>query len=616
MAINPNVVNDFFSNLGKPTTSTDIGNKGNVVDNFFSQFPVQKVQPSPQPITPIPKQDIISSTIEKGKELATKTVLPLVQHIPGFIKSYAMSIKKEPIEPIAGLGKSLMSQSLAIANLIKKGIEIQPQFQVIGAVANKVGITSNIPNRWDLSKQFEAYKELDKMRLAEKGIDAQRANSIGEFIGSFYKYTFASSLAEATVGKAILTPIAAKFAPKVVKLVPKISDIIGFTGVGQLDYDQGADGTRVDRLKNDVIMLGLFEVGGTLAKGISKGTSNLISKAVNKVSSKLKTGKSVAIDELEKTVNEAKQAVIKDTGKPAEVILANNITQASDKELKLLSAPQPSKLLKAPKEQYVSGQGFEMTAKADKQKVEVMRKINDFEEAKMAFNKNSTPRNLDKLQKARLAMNDLQQKDLVREVKKPAETITPPEIKAKEVKVPREQLPVGEGKEKISRLEARITQSLEKAPQEIKDKLGSVTYKEMGKKENISKAVDYVTKNPEEALAVLKGEKEAPKGILRNSIYVAMQNQAEGDVALARKLASLSSTRAGQEISILTEIDPDSPVKLMSDLVKIREEAFKKRYGGKPVNEVSTDMIKKAKGFVKKPDKWDWTTFINSIECT
>ncbi|MCR4324146.1 MAG: RelA/SpoT domain-containing protein [Candidatus Curtissbacteria bacterium] len=184
-----------------------------------------------------------------------------------------------------------------------------------------------------------------------------------------------------------------------------------------------------------------------------------------------------------------------------------------------------------------------------------------------------------------------------------------------EIKVPRNQLPVGEGKEKLSRLEARVTKSLDKAPQEIKDQLGLSTYKEMSKKENIAKASDYVSKNPNEALAVLAGEKEAPKGILRNSIYVAMQNLAEGDVALARRLASLQSTRLGQELSILTEIDPDSPVKLMSDIVKVREEAFKRRYSGKTPTEMSNKVVADIQKRVKTPDKYDWGKFVESIKC-
>ena len=137
----------------------------------------------------------------------------------------------------------------------------------------------------------------------------------------------------------------------------------------------------------------------------------------------------------------------------------------------------------------------------------------------------------------------------------------------------------------------------------------------MNKKEQISRASEYVLKNPEEALSVLRGEKMAPQGILNNSIFVAMQNMAEGDVTLARKLASLASTRAGQEISILTEIDPNSPVKIMSDLIKVKEEVFGIRYGGRVVGDVKKRIVGEIQKRVKLPDKYDWGRFVESIKC-
>jgi len=135
----------------------------------------------------------------------------------------------------------------------------------------------------------------------------------------------------------------------------------------------------------------------------------------------------------------------------------------------------------------------------------------------------------------------------------------------------------------------------------------------MNKKENIQKAAEYVTNNPREALDVLSGKVEAPKGILNNSIFVAMNNLAKGDVDLARKLASLSSTRGGQELSILTELDPNSPVRHMSEVVKIREEAFRKRHAGKTVKEVTDKVISDIKKKVKVPDKSDWSNFIKNL---
>lgn len=198
--------------------------------------------------------------------------------------------------------------------------------------------------------------------------------------------------------------------------------------------------------------------------------------------------------------------------------------------------------------------------------------------------------------------------------------LIPVEPKPKTVSVPRSQIPVGEGQLKSSGLEARLKEAeriqkhLDKTPEAIREQLGLSTYKEMNKKENIQRAVDFVTQNPEEAIRILKGDAEPPKGILRNSLFVAMQNKAIGDVNLARKLASIESTRLGQEISILTEIDPNSPVKIMRDLIKVREDAIKKNYGGKKASQVRETFVKKAMDQVKKPDKYDINKLIDFIE--
>lgn len=194
--------------------------------------------------------------------------------------------------------------------------------------------------------------------------------------------------------------------------------------------------------------------------------------------------------------------------------------------------------------------------------------------------------------------------------KKANETVI--ESKPETVKVPQSQLPVGTGKEKLSRMEARIKGRLDSLPENEKNLL--TTYKEMNKAEQIKKAVDYVSKNPEEAMQVLEGNKPAPKGLLYNSISLAMEELSVGDVDLAVKLSSLRSTRAGQEISILTERDPHSPVGYMTDLIKRKIEIM----GGKEkIKEVKAKEVSKLKQEIKKNNlaKTDWNAFVESIKC-
>lgn len=187
-------------------------------------------------------------------------------------------------------------------------------------------------------------------------------------------------------------------------------------------------------------------------------------------------------------------------------------------------------------------------------------------------------------------------------------------ITPKEVSVPKEQLPVGEGKLKVSKLEARMKGVIGKATQEQIDNLGLSTYQTMNKADQIAKASEYVVNNREKALEVLKGQREAPPGILPESIYVALTELAKGDITLATKLATLQATALGQRIGILSEIDKDNPVRLLNEVYKVREEAVKKKFGGKSLKEVKNKVIKSIKEKVKIPDKYDWNNFINSID--
>ena len=184
------------------------------------------------------------------------------------------------------------------------------------------------------------------------------------------------------------------------------------------------------------------------------------------------------------------------------------------------------------------------------------------------------------------------------------------EVKPKVVSVPREQLPIGEGEKKVSRLEARMKGVIGKATeQQIKD-LGLSTYNTMNKAEQITKASQYVVNNQEEALDVLRGKVEPPKGIVPESIYIALTELAKDDITLATKLSSLSATALGQRISILSEINKDNPVRLLNEVYKVRAKAVEKRFGKNATEKV----VKSIKEKVKVPDKWDWNNFINSID--
>lgn len=187
---------------------------------------------------------------------------------------------------------------------------------------------------------------------------------------------------------------------------------------------------------------------------------------------------------------------------------------------------------------------------------------------------------------------------------------------SKVIEVPRQNLTVGEGKKKISRLESRVKGILGKATDEQIKELGLSTYQEMNKPETIKAATEYVLTKPEETMKVLSHEIEPPKGIPYNAIYVAAMNNpnVSTDYNLATKLASIASTAAGQNLSILTELNKDSPVKIMSDIIKFKEAEFKKRYNGQSIKEVTKKEVAKMEKTAKAVDKYDWNTFINEID--
>ena len=206
--------------------------------------------------------------------------------------------------------------------------------------------------------------------------------------------------------------------------------------------------------------------------------------------------------------------------------------------------------------------------------------------------------------------------NIVRDVANQPEVgvLPPTPAEAIPTKVPGTILPVGEGATKTSRLAQRITSRLEGLDQQTKDALP--TYNVMNKQDQIAAAADYVTRNPDEAMAVLKGDVAPPQGLLRNSIALALEEKAtqDGDAEMARNLASLYSTRAGQEISILTERDPNSPVRYIADVQKARIEA---RGGQEAVTRSTTEETAKIQSEIARttPNKQSWSDFIDSLRC-
>jgi hypothetical protein len=646
----------FINPFGSSNTTTQASSTtGKFVNPFAGYTP-----PTQTPISPPPPPqnnyftaqagNLFSGAVDTVKQVA-KQVVDFIPQIPSYIGSGINAVAKNPLGVVAGAVQGAALQSpvdINKGNLLgnKDTTKIDQ-----AASAFKSGLSLSlsdhpsamIKNQGDFIDNSKVFKTIEEA-FSPQTPDGKTANAIGSFIGSIIPFSVSSEVAGLTVGEKLLTPAFSKFLPGAVKFIPTINGTIGFAGLGQITHDP-ENGSRLDQFRNDILTAILFETGGIVAKGLSSGTKGLISDLVKDVKGK----STIDFEDLQPKVQAVKEAIKSDTGKPPELIVAQQMAEGKPPKTTI---PETLYHGTTADTQTLAKEGFKQSEYKDLGKATY---FNDSQS--VANNYRSGKENVSdlvQLAKSDLSIKHFESDQVLQQFidqhpgKTVAETIKQEgfdgfsvpgkeggvdyaitnkpkldqlvnqkygENAVKEVSVPRSQLPVGQGKEKASRLEARITESLSKTPQEIKDQLGS-TYNQMNKKENIAKAIEYITKNPDDAMAILRGEKEAPPGVLKNSIYVAMENAAHDDVALARKLASLGSTRAGQELSILTEINPNSPVKQMAEVVRVREKAIEDKYG-KSVSQVTNDTVKEIQSEVRKtaPSKLDVSKFIKEIQC-
>ena len=124
-------------------------------------------------------------------------------------------------------------------------------------------------------------------------------------------------------------------------------------------------------------------------------------------------------------------------------------------------------------------------------------------------------------------------------------------------------------------------------------------YDKMSKPEQIRNAAKYVEQTPQyKILEVLEGKREAPRDLLLNAIMLALEEKSLRDrnVDVAIKLASLRSTRMGQEISILTEIRGLSFVSGLNEIIRARRSVAEgKLKQGETIQTKKTSTVKEIK---------------------
>lgn len=533
----------------------------------------------------------------------------------------AVATVKNPVPALGGVMKGTMD---VFFNALKGGASL------VGAHDFSKYVADN----------QEAVNEIFESNMKTK--DAHTAGMVGQFVGQQVPYILAGAgVASAATG--LVSGIASEAGGLTLSQIHNIgtltrvaSNVAGFTAVNQILLDPAA--TKDERLKQlaiDLVVLGTLEGLGAGLR--TYGDRKLAARAKAFYSElKVKTPGEVNLERVMAEANALKAQIEVRTGDSPQKLLQNHLPR-------LLEAQEERLLLQGQRTTgAIEGEGFVMFDKSNKAQLAKGKALNEYRIALAKHNANPSEATKDRVLKARAARDKAFEQvadvedEIEAELKKPkpkakagekpkAPSVPPPELDVPDtsvpapvvipketVRVPGSQLPVGTGPTKVSGLEARIKGKLDALTPE--DQAGISTYQQMNKASQIRKAVEYVEKHPEDAIRVLKGEIPPPKGILYNSIFLAMEEQASADAGLALKLASLRSTRAGQEISILTERDPLSPVKYMTELGDAKIEAL----GGRAkVAELRNAEVKNLKKTIKKSNlsKQDWGAFIDSITC-
>jgi hypothetical protein len=169
-----------------------------------------------------------------------------------------------------------------------------------------------------------------------------------------------------------------------------------------------------------------------------------------------------------------------------------------------------------------------------------------------------------------------------------ATTETAPKPKA-------ETQPIGKGEERESAAFKRINEGLDGI---IGD---NPVYQQMNQREEINRAIEFVNANEAEALNIINGIKSPPAGMLKQSISMAyfdkklQTGDSEAYSDTAYKL-TMQATRYGQETVILRNINDNSPLYFMKQLVQYRMQ--KASIGGK-VSKKIENGVKKIKDVSK-----------------
>ena len=487
---------------------------------------------APQPQKSLPQQATdIFGQIGKAVKETVKQTIDFLPKLPDYIKQAA----KDPGTAAAGGGEAVLTTFGSLAGLVQQGISV---------VTNKP-----VPERWDISKQVQAIPRLSKSLL--KNTNEEKAFTTGQFIGQILPYALGAEVVSVGIGKTLLTPTAEKFLPGAVKFIPIINNAISFLGIGQITHNP-ENGNRVDQLKNDLIMLTMFETGGLVAKGLSKGTKTLLRSTLNDVKGKPK----IDFETTQPKVTDVKDGIKFDTGKPAELIAT---------------------------EQMASGR--------------VPKTLDDIIEI------DGTQSKVPQIQTGQEVP---QAKTIQGEVSQGPQTGQGQGVLK----------PIGEGPSKVSRLALRVEQTAieKKLTSELQDlpTYQQMNMKEQAKlasellQSDPEKAMRIALRQ-ENAPQGLQAESVFKA--LENSITTPEQA-----LKLAHSPLVTEGSALGQRIKALDVQTSESAVESIKQVLNARAKNIEEKLG-RSTDKATQTVVKDIQSKVKAPSKYDWSKFLDSITC-
>lgn len=150
---------------------------------------------------------------------------------------------------------------------------------------------------------------------------------------------------------------------------------------------------------------------------------------------------------------------------------------------------------------------------------------------------------------------------------------------------------------------------------------GTAEYDPITVKEQSQKAADLVNNDLERAKRIVGGRESVPSDMRAAPIIDAVERYARTnkDVELLRELAqsplTSETSRHAQELRLLRERHPNSPVKIIQEVQRARE-ARTQRRGIKP-EQAREKLMKEIKAEIRKatPKPKVWTEFVESLKC-